>query len=1069
MQAKVTHSEFYKNVGHFGGTFWVSDNSSVTCGNSIFRQNQALQGGVFMIHNNSQLAVFNTKFSKNQAKKFRDLPLKKNLQSHLNVQPILQKLLQQAESDFNTRKDGVAGGVVAASGSEVLLTSTSFVKNTTDGFGGALAVDSKFSIVSCTFSDNMARHGGAIGLLVRSKDVCSSFADGNYHSDTLGSDNTSLHIIESTFEQNRADENGGAIADWGYKTLDIQSSKFKLNQANEGGAIHLESFATINLHKSSFTQNVAHFRAGAVKLSSNSISHVKNCSFFNNSASIAGTVEIMDGNTMNMEHTLFQGNYGEQIAGVFYGQSMVMVQVKSTLFESNTEHYGNIFKLQRNSSLEIYNSDFIRNTIHTRSGVILLADNIISNITGSSFSENRGYAGAAIYAEYNVKLQIFECLFSSNSASTSGTIFMRQGIEAMIHSTKFISNTASQGGGMMVQGATKTFLRHCTFINNTAKAGGAIFGVFTTTFIISESSFYHNSATEYGGALSLYGGAKGDISACELTNNTAMWGGPIISARNAAINSQSSAFKSHTDCQWAASILGNNLSLQVENSTFTQNKADEAGGAIVIKYSTRGTFLDIYFGDNMAKEAGGAIFTSTNTIIQITMCHIRNSHAKEDDGVNAQENVDLQISGSNFKENHAETAGALFAHHSVNLCVTGTSFQQNIANTRGAEFTDIYGLYEGRAIYLARNVTSSISNTRFVSNTADIGAGISMFDHVHVSIKGSHFQTNYAKKEGGSISVSYRSHVEAMESSFTTNTAEKGGAIALSESTFTLISSDFASNTAHESGGTMYLIRNAIGNISWCNFTNNNALQAGVIYMSHNITIRIEYSHFQKNKATDCAGCLNQFYIDTRSGGCLYGYGMVDVSVCNSSFTENVADKGSVAYFKDRSSVNVFGSLFTSNKASEVGVISLSGQVNAAISQCNFQGNKAGLSGSVILAVNKADVEIYYSYFNKNSACQGGVLNIQKSKLTLLHSNFTNNTATCIGGAIMLIYGTRASISHTTFVGNTAFHGGTIYASTNCILNMENNNLAQNQAHHIGGAVNFDGAKGDAPVYSNIV
>ena len=236
---------------------------------------------------------------------------------------------------------------------------------------------------------------------------------------------------------------------------------------------------------------MAHFQAGAIKLSTNITSHVTNCSFFNNSASIAGAVEIMDGSTMNMERTLFQGNYGEQIAGAFYGQYHVMVQVKTTLFESNIVHYGSIFKLQRNSSLEIINSDFIRNTIHGRSGVILLANNIISNITGSSFSENRGYAGAAIYAEFNVNLSIKESLFSSNSASTGGAIFMTDGIGAMIHSSKFYSNTALQGGAVIVR--DKTFVHNCAF---------------TVTLTISESSFYHNSATEYGGALLFYDGVK---------------------------------------------------------------------------------------------------------------------------------------------------------------------------------------------------------------------------------------------------------------------------------------------------------------------------------------------------------------------------------------------------------------------------------------------------------------------------------------------------------------------------------------------------------------------------------
>ena len=68
VQAEITHSEFHKNVGHFGGTFWVSDNSSIISGYNIFQQNQALQGGVLITHNNSKLTVFNTTFIKKPSK-----------------------------------------------------------------------------------------------------------------------------------------------------------------------------------------------------------------------------------------------------------------------------------------------------------------------------------------------------------------------------------------------------------------------------------------------------------------------------------------------------------------------------------------------------------------------------------------------------------------------------------------------------------------------------------------------------------------------------------------------------------------------------------------------------------------------------------------------------------------------------------------------------------------------------------------------------------------------------------------------------------------------------------------
>ena len=160
-------------------------------------------------------------------------------------------------------------------------------------------------------------------------------------------------------------------------------------------------------------------------------------------------------------------------------------------------------------------------------------------------------------------------------------------------------------------------------------------------------------------------------------------------------------------------------------------------------------------------------------------------------------------------------------------------------------------------------------------------------------------------------------------------------------------------------------------------------------------------------------------------------------------------------------------------------MISLSKQVSATISNCdfffntnvilklingartnitnsNFQGNNARHFGGVILGLNKAVLEIHYSLFHDNSASEGVcVLNIQRSQLTVVHSNFTGNMAECVGGAIVLFHDTEASISHSVFVGNKALNGGGIFASRDCLLHLEHCNLTQNQAHHTGGALVF--------------
>ena len=855
---------------------------------------------------------------------------------------------------------------------------------------------------------------------------------------------------------------------------------------------------------------MAHFKAGAIKLGTNITCHVESCTFIKNSASVAGAIEIMDGSKMNIEHTLFKSNHADRIDGAFFGHRNVIVHVKNTLFRSNIVDGGGIMSLQTNSTLKFYNSNFTRNTIHAGFGALLLSNNIISDINNCIFSENRGLIGAAIYAESNVQLQIVECIFSRNSASLpGGVISITCGIEAVINSTNFISNTASQGGAIMAQDKTETFVHNSTFFYNTASLdGGAVFGLHTATLILSESYFDHNSATVHGGALTFYDGTRSDISHCEFTNNTAITGGAIASSQNTVTDIQWSLFKNHTGRNGAVIAIDKNASVRVENSTFIHNKADEAGSVILTNDNATGMFLDTYFGDNIANNVGGVIITSNNTVCELTMCHLKNNHAYQGGGINAQVNVDIQINKSNFEENHAESAGALFAHNKVNLVIIETSFLRNSANNENAlttesefrrstvnsggalgisndanaqilksEFIGNYALFEGGAIRLDTNVTCSIFSSNFVNNTAEVGAGVSIFYQVRLNIMNSHFRTNNAQENGGVLNV-VSGHVEAFKSSFTSNSANRGGAVEVTQSTFKFISSNFTNNLAYQIGGAMHIAGHVVGNVSLCNFANNNALQAGALYMWYNVTIRFEDSHFHQNLATDCVGCLNRFYIDAKSGGCLYIDHTVAASVYNSTFTENFAHKGSVAYIKEQSLIIFFNSVFQSNRALEDGMISLSRQVSATISNCNFllntnvilklldgamanitnsnfQGNNDENLGGVILGLNKAVVEIRSSIFYDNRASEGAVLNIQRSKLTVIYSNFTGNVAEYVGGAIVLLHGTEASISHSVFVGNKALNGGAIFATRDCVLNLEHCNLTQNHAHYTGGALVF--------------
>ena len=111
------------------------------------------------------------------------------------------------------------------------------------------------TIINCTFFNNSAtENGGAI-----STEICS------------------LTVINSTFISNRAGSGGGAIYAFGDSKVLIDGCKFISNAANDGGALYFSS-CPVALTNSTFTQNTAQskgkaiFNKGNITLSNSSFS-----------------------------------------------------------------------------------------------------------------------------------------------------------------------------------------------------------------------------------------------------------------------------------------------------------------------------------------------------------------------------------------------------------------------------------------------------------------------------------------------------------------------------------------------------------------------------------------------------------------------------------------------------------------------------------------------------------------------------------------------------------------------------------------------------------------------------
>lgn len=235
--------------------------------------------------------------------------------------------------------------------------------------GGAIAVhDAQENVVirNSSFQKNRARSGEGGAILVESS------------SEKLIS---TVQIVNSTFDDNRAETYGGALALGNtvnpYANLEVESSKFTGNLANSsqsgaGGAIYYVSQApqTMRIVKSTFSQNKAELVGGAIYAINPQTVWLEDSQFYNNSAEGASTIQprfggavMLDGATVTfVERSKFCGNVSQSLGGkrisgtgggLYVQQAERLVLEQSWFWENNAQEQGGALSTDLVKNIEL--------------------------------------------------------------------------------------------------------------------------------------------------------------------------------------------------------------------------------------------------------------------------------------------------------------------------------------------------------------------------------------------------------------------------------------------------------------------------------------------------------------------------------------------------------------------------------------------------------------------------------------------------------------------------------------------------------------------------------------------
>lgn len=909
---------------------------------------------------------------------------------------------------------------------------------------------------------------------------------------------SSLEIYDCKFNDNYADDLGGAIYSKGYVYL--MGCSFDNNYAdNYGGAVYIDN--EVKIRDTSFDGNRAIIEGGAVYSSGKT--HILNSQFRDNKA-FGSTLKKCNGGALRtlgecyIELGYFRSNYASSYGGAIYATevltlndshllmnnagslaSAIYTEAEITAVDSKFDHNddsGLYLIYAKNAKCNIDSCVFDSNKVCP----LVVEDDL--RITGKTMFKNNyndGAGGGAIYAVKNLYINWNSdedalCEFYSNTGSEGclgGAIYCEGNLygRAMKFSQNYIpSSTKIRGGAIYCEGETHInssdfsdnwVVIPATWIENVPCEGGAIWS--KGKCYIDSCNFSDNQGGCCGGAICAYDDLK-ITGKSSFTNNS-------VYVSNLAVGICADPDGGAIYCKGNA---------EIDNAVFTINEAIVAGGAIFCEKEctvSNSKFINNSVNDldafvpGVEASYGGAI--RSNGFLTIQNCSFEDNYAYTNGGAIYADNG-VKVSGSSFIRNFAPVdGGAIYSKDKATLS-NSTFYWNSASHVNYVIFDDSYG---GA---VRSNGTITVDNCSFYENFAD-QYGSAIYAYADLNIKNSNFTNHSTKESGGAIycegnavidnSIFSNNYVVELDggaifcegyttitnSVFANNSvmsygilASYGGAIR-SKKSIVIRNSAFEGNFAHNHGGAIYADSGI--NISNSNFTNNKAnVDGGAIYSD--AETHINNCKFEGNNATHGT--------DAKSfGGAVRSNG--EITIETSTFNDNFAYHNGGAVYADKGII-IKQSFFTDNEAYLIDGGAVYSNDDTTISDSMFRGNSATGKSKDYRAYGGAVcsygvVTLKKTNFYDNYAFNRGGAIFAFKEIRISDCSFTGNNASDYGGAIFTRT-IKQKVTNSLFKNNkaTSGDGGAIYVNNNCDPEFDSCTFEGDTASNMGGAIYMD-------------
>eukprot|EP01117_Protostelium_nocturnum_P012588 TRINITY_DN4634_c0_g1_i1.p1 TRINITY_DN4634_c0_g1~~TRINITY_DN4634_c0_g1_i1.p1 ORF type:complete len:1195 (+),score=395.40 TRINITY_DN4634_c0_g1_i1:53-3586(+) len=574
------------------------------------------------------------------------------------------------------------------------------------------------------------------------------------------------------------------------------------------------------------------------------------------------------------------------------------------------------------SLIQLINTEFMdtENADNQREEYIISIQNEIecAIVIDSCIFNRRGGGSVSIQGNTNQNVSIYNSLFTGNNlikGNGSALSIQFKGVNSgksfvEIFSSNFTYNSGDRGGALLLSSAHDNMLS------------------FSASLSISQCNFISNSAELEGG--SIYLNLPLDTFSMDTSifrNNNATRGGGIF-------------YSGHL-FQSDSALISSNSAIQL--CIFEENNAINSGGAIF--YDGNYISVDIdscYFNLNVAKDGNGGSFSSSDEtqmkIFQVSSSVITDSSSGLSGGAfYLNQNIEkITISYSGFGNNSA-------AHFGGAVC----------SNSLGS---------------------ISVTNSVFITNTAEYGGAFSSVLSNDLNVLFTIFEGNQGLKEGGSMWVSSSQRILMLNATFNQNSAPEGGAI-LFNGDFKEILMNYTTATGNVAserrGGCISFSSAEIDKLIVTRgfFANNEAkLDGGALFLGSNNTLifQIYWTFFVENKSYNGGSVSLQGYFE-------------DVLIRRSNFTRNSSRMNGGGLSISQGNINTFTmrrTTFDSNKAFSGGGFAHSNVLTSLIlfDDVSFLSNAAISQGGGFYLSTMSDTGATFDFREmqvKNNTCNG--------------------------------------------------------------------------------------------------